>query len=189
MTRWWLAGLLACAAVLSSALSGAAQGPIRSETRYAGGYVLRIDFYSDPPFTGRRLVFDVVVSSITGDRLRGVTVAAAAIPDAATNGTATLANISPGAQSVGGFQGYVTMAVRGDWRLRFTVSGPAGTNAADVPLHVTAPTAIPVSLAWLIGLAPLIALIGFGVRQRSYLARLQIMVPTEADGASGPAAT
>lgn len=190
MKRWWLAGLLACAALLPSPITAAAAGgPIRSETRYAGVYALRIDLYSDPPFTGRQLRFDVLVSAATTDQLRSLALTAEAVPEAGTNGTAVPASVSPAAQSVGGFQGYVTMQVRGDWRLRFTVSGPGGTNAVDLPLRVAAPTAIPLWFAWLIGMAPLLGVIGFGVRQRSYLARLQAGAFLAPPTASTPAAT
>jgi len=90
---------------------------------------------------------------------------------------------------MGGFQGYVTPQVRGSYRLHLTVSGPAGTNAVDLPLRVAAPTAIPIWFAWSIGLAPLLGLIGFGWRQRSYLARLQAGASLGPPAASTPAAT
>jgi hypothetical protein len=186
MKRWWLASALACGALFSSAISAVAQGPIRSETRYPGAYTLRIDFYSDPAFTGKRLNFDVVVSASTDDQLQGLALTASAIPEAGTNASTLRATVSA-AQSLGGFQGYVTMQVRGSYRLRFTVSGPAGSNAVDLPLDVAAPTAIPIWFAWSIGLAPLLGLLLFGVRQRSYLARLQVMGSTGAAGASSPA--
>jgi hypothetical protein len=189
MKRLCLASVLACGTLFVAATSATAQGPIRSETHYAGVYTLRIDFYSDPPFTGRRLVFDVVVSATPGDQLQGLTLTAAAIPEAGTNGTPVRASVSPASHAAGGFQGFVTIAVRGDWRLRFTIEGPTGTNAVDIPLRVAAPTAIPISLAWLIGLSPLFGLIGFGARQRSYLARLQGGAFLAPPAASTPAAT
>jgi len=58
---------------------------IRSETRYAGAYTLRIDIYSDPAFTGRRLKFDVVVAASTADELRNLTLTASAMPESGTN--------------------------------------------------------------------------------------------------------
>jgi hypothetical protein len=189
MKRLLLAGLLACGALCTSAITTAAQGPIRSETRYAGAYTLRIDLYSDPPFTGRQYTFDVLVSATRPADLRGLTLTASAIPDAGTNATAVPASISPAGQTDGGFQGHVTMGVRGAWRLRFAVGGPAGTNAVDLPLRVVAPTAIPVWLAWSIGLAPLAALMAFGVRQRSYLARLRAGASLAPPAASTPPAT
>jgi hypothetical protein len=189
MKRGWLAGVLAWCLLCWSPLIVAAQGPVRSETRYAGAYTLRIDLYSDPPFTGRRYTFDVLVSATTPADLRGLTLAASAIPDAGTNATPVRASLSPASSSAGGFQGYVTMAVRGSWLLRFDVAGPAGSSSADLPLRVAAPTAIPIWLAWLIGLSPLLGLLLFGVRQRSYLARLQVMGSMAAAGASSPAVT
>jgi hypothetical protein len=173
MKRWVLAGLLAFNALLSSAITAAAQGPVRSETRYVGAYTLRIDLYSDPAFTGRRYTFDVLVSATPPADLRGLTLTVSAIPDTGTNATPVRASISPAPQT-GGFQGYVTMGVRGSWLLRLTVGGAAGTNVVDLPLHVAAPTAVPVWLAWAIGLAPLLFLLLFAVRQRSYLAHLQL---------------
>jgi hypothetical protein len=188
MKRWWLAGFLACAALCSSAITAAGQGPVRSETRYAGAYTLRIDLYSDPPFTGRRYMFDVLVSAATPADLRGLTLAVSAIPEPGTNATTVRASVSR-ARQTGGFQGYVTMGVRGSWVLRFTVGGAAGTNAVDLALRVAAPTAIPIWSAWLIGLSPLLALIAFGARQRRYLARLQAGAFPAPSAASTPAGT
>jgi hypothetical protein len=173
MKRWWLAGFLACGALLWSVITAAAQGPIRSETRYAGAYTLRIDLYADPAFVGRRYTFDVLVSATTPADLRRLAVTAWAIPDRGTNATAVHASLTPAGSAPGGFQGYVTMSVRGSWLLRFDVAGPAGSSSVDLLLHVAAPTAIPIWLAWSIGLAPLVGLIGFAAGQRSYLSRLQ----------------
>lgn len=190
MRRLWPAGFAAALMLVWSVVSAAAQGPIRSETRYAGPYTLRIDLYSDPAFAGKRLNFDVVVDASTTDQLRGLTVTASAIPEVGTNGTAERATVSPAAQSVGGFQGYVSMQVRGEWRLRFTVSGAAGANTVDVPLRVAALTAIPIWSAWLIGLGlPLLGLIGLAAHQRSYLARLQGGASLGPPAASTPAGT
>lgn len=185
MKRWWLGGLLAWGALFSSAISASAQGPVRSETRSAGVYTMRIDLYSDPAFTGRQYAFDVVISATPPADLRGVTLTVSAIPDTGTNATPVRASVSP-ARQAGGFQGYVTMGVRGSWLLRFTVGGTAGVNAVDLPLRVAAPTAIPIWLAWSIGLGPLLGLIGFAAQQRLYLARLQVMGSTAAGGASSP---
>ena len=189
MMRRWPAALLAMLLLCLPAISAAAQGPIRSETRYAGAYMLRIDLYSDPAFTGRRLNFDVVVGASTTDQLRSVTLTASAIPEAGTNASSVRATISHAGESVGAFRGYVTTQVRGSYRLHVTISGPAGTNAVDLPLRVAAPTAIPIWFAWSIGLAPLLGLLLFGIRQRSYLARLQVMGSTGAAGASSPVGT
>lgn len=184
-----LAGFLACGLLSWSAITAVAQGPIRSETRYAGAYTLRIDLYSDPPFTGRKYTFDVLVSAIAPADLRGLTLTASAIPDVGTNATAAHASLSPAGSPMGGFKGYVTMAVRGSWLLRFDVAGPAGSSSVNLPLQVAAPTAIPIWMAWSIGLAPLLGLLAFAVRQRSYLARLQRSAWEGAGGASAPAVT
>ena len=173
MMRRWPAALLAVLLLCLSAASAAAQGPIRSETRYAGAYTLRIDLYSEPAFTGRRLNFDVVVGASTADQLRNLTLTVSAMPEAGTNASLLRATVSHAGQPVGGFQGYVTPQVRGSYRLHLTISGPAGTNAVDLPLRVAAPTAIPIWFAWAIGLAPLAGLLMFGIRQRADLTRLQ----------------
>jgi len=189
MMRRWPAALLAVLLLGLSGISAAGQGPIRSETRYAGAYTLRIDLYSDPAFTGRRLNFDVVVDASTADQLRSVTLTGSAIPEVGTNASPLRATLSHAGQPVGGFQGYVTPQVRGSYRLHLTISGPAGTNAVDLPLRVAAPTAIPIWFAWSIGLLPLLGLIGFGWRQRSYLARLQAGASPGPPAASTPAVT
>jgi len=189
MMRRWPAALLAVLLLGLSGISAAAQGPIRSETRYAGAYTLRIDLYSDPAFTGRRLNFDVVVDANKADQLRSLTLTGSAIPEVGTNASPLRATLSHAGQSVGGFQGYVTPQVRGTYRLHLTIGGPAGTNAVDLPLRVAAPTAIPIWFAWSIGLAPLLGLFLFGLRQRTYLARLQLMGSTGEGGASSPVVT
>jgi hypothetical protein len=189
MMRRWPAALLAAVLLGLSGISAAAQGPIRSETRYAGAYTLRIDLYSDPAFTGRRLTFDVVVAASTPDQLRGLTLTASAIPEVGTNASPVRATVSHAGQTATGFQGYLTPQVRGGYRLHLTISGRAGTTAVDLPLRVAAPTAIPIWFAWSIGVAPLLGLFVFGLRQRSYLARLQLMGSMGEGGASSPVAT
>lgn len=165
---------VATGVILVSSIAAAAQGPVRSEMLYAGAYRLRVDLYSDPPFTGRRFDFDVVVSADRTQDVQGVTVTALAIPDPSTNAVETLAILMPAGSTAGGFKGSVNMAVRGGWVLRFTVSGKLGTNTVGLPLQVAAPAAIPVELGWAIALAPLLILAGFLVEQRSYLRKLQI---------------
>jgi hypothetical protein len=152
-------------------IPASAQGPVRSETLYAGAYRLRVDLYTEPPFTGRRYDFDVLVSAQPSADVGTVALTAAAIPAAGTNATEVTATISH--SSPLGFTGHVTMTVRGAWNLRFTVSGPLGTNSVPLPLTVAAPTAIPIWLAWTIGLFPLLFLLAFARRQRSALSRLQ----------------
>lgn len=187
--RWPAAVLVAGLLASSTVSAGAAQGPVRSQTLRAGAYTLRVDLYSDPPFTGRRFDFDVLVSSGDQADLGGVTLTASAVPDTGTNATASRATVSRAGPSIGGFRGYVTMPVRGSWFLRFAVDGSAGNNTVDLPLQVAAPTAIPIWLAWAIGLAPLLGLLGFAAGQRSYLARLQQTAYPGRPGASAPAAT
>lgn len=164
-----LAGVL----LMVSAVTASAQGPVRSETLLAGAYRLRVDLYTDPPFTGRRYDFDVLVSADQPAYTRGVAVTASAIPEAGTNATEVPATLTAAPSSPAGFKGSVTMGVRGWWKLHFIVSGPMGTNATDLPIEVAAPTEIPVGLAWAIALSPLLFLLNFARRQRANLRRLQ----------------
>jgi hypothetical protein len=173
MTARWAAPMLAGGMLLLSSVGAFAQGPVRSETRYAGGYQLRVDLYTDPAFTGRPYEFDVLVSADRPADLRGVDVTAVAVPDAGTNATELPATITAVRSDPGGFKGYVTMGVRGRWHLHFVVSGLLGTNAANLSLEVAAPTEIPLWLAWAIALSPLLGLLAFARRQHSYLRRLQ----------------
>jgi hypothetical protein len=173
MTARGAALVLAGAMLLLSSAPAFAQGPVRSETLYAGGYQLRVDLYSDPPFTGSRYDFDVLVSADRPADVRGVDVTAAAVPDAGTNATELPATITAVRSDPGGFKGYVTMGVRGRWHLHFVVSGLLGTDTVNLPLDVAAPTEIPLWLAWAIALSPLLGLLAFARRQRSYLRRLQ----------------
>lgn len=173
MKAWGLATLLAGLLLMLSAVTASAQGPVRSETLYAGAYRLRVDLYTDPPFTGRRYDFDVLVSADQPAYTRGVVVTASAIPEAGTNATEVPARLMPAPSSAAGFKGSVTMGVRGWWKLHFIVSGPMGTNGTDLPVDVAAPTEIPVELAWAIALSPLLFLLSFGWRQRANLRRMQ----------------
>jgi hypothetical protein len=161
---------LGCCFVITA--TAAAQGPVRSDTLYAGAYRLRIDLYSDPPFTGRRYEFDVLLGADTPAALQGLSLNASALPEPATNATPVAAVMTP-AGAPGAFKGYVTMPVRGAWRLRFVLGGSGAGNHVDLPLQVAAPTAIPIWSAWAIALAPLLGLLMFALQQRSYLAQLQ----------------
>ena len=173
MKRALAALVLVVGTLLVWAVAAAAQGPVGSDTLYAGAYRLRVDRYSDPPFTGRRFDFDVLVSADKPQDVQGVSVTASAIPGANTNATEVPATLVPAGSTPGGFKGFVTMPVRGGWTLRFTVSGPLGTNSVPLLLQVAAPAAIPIELAWAIALAPLLVLAGFLIEQRAYLRRLQ----------------
>jgi hypothetical protein len=178
MTARWAALVLAGGMLLLSSVATFAQGPVRSETLYAGGYQLRVDLYADPPFTGRQYDFDVLVTADRPADVRGVDVTAAAVPDAGTNATELPATITPVRSDPGGFKGYVTMGVRGRWQLHFVVSGLLGTNTVNLPLDVAAPTEIPLWLAWAIALSPLLGLLAFAQGQRAYLRRLQTVPAT-----------
>jgi hypothetical protein len=169
--RGWSAGAaIAVALLVASSADVAAQGPIGSQTLFAGAYRLRVDLYSDPPFAGRRFDFDVLVSADRGAELHDLSLQATAIPDRSTNATRLPVLLSAAG---GGYKGFTTMPVRGGWRLVFTVAGPLGTNTVSLPLEVAAPVAIPISLAWTIALSPLLLLLAFLLQQRRYLGRLQ----------------
>jgi hypothetical protein len=163
---------LALGCCLVTSATAAAQGPVRSDTLYAGAYRLRVDLYSDPPFTGKRYDFDVLVGADTPAALRGLSLSASALPEPSTNATPVDAVVTP-AGGPDGFKGYVTMPVRGAWRLRFVLGGSGTGNHVDLPLQVAAPSAIPIWSAWAIALAPLLGLLMFALQQRSYLAQLQ----------------
>lgn len=173
MKRVLAALALMAGTLLLSTVAAAAQGPVGSDTLYAGAYRLRVDRYSDPPFTGRPFDFDVLVSADKPQDVQGVSVIASAIPDVGTNATEVKATLIPAGSTPGGFKGFVAMPVRGGWALRFTVSGALGTNSVLLLLQVAAPAAIPIELAWAIALSPLLLLVGFLIEQRAYLRRLQ----------------
>ena len=70
--------------------------------------------------------------------------------------------ISPDASVRNGIQGDAEITVQGRWTLQITVTGPAGTSQATVPLiATTVAPAIPGWFAWLIGSVPLYALLVF----------------------------
>jgi hypothetical protein len=174
MKRVALAGLLAIALLLVVGVAASAQqGPVESDTLYAGSYRLRVDLYSDPPFTGRTFQFDVIVSGESSVDLSDITLQAVALPDPGTNATALPARLVRSGSSRHGFKGEIRLPVRGGWQLLFTVQHRGGSDSKSLPLQVAAPPAIPISLAWAIALLPLFGLLIFLLEQRFYLERLQ----------------
>jgi hypothetical protein len=64
--------------------------------------------------------------------------------------------------------------VRGPWTLLILVRGPAGVGTAYVPIRATVAGGLPPSLGWLVGLAPVAAMVAFVV------ARARRPAPTHA---------
>ncbi|GAC1355607.1 MAG: hypothetical protein NVSMB38_36110 [Ktedonobacteraceae bacterium] len=74
-------------------------------------------------------------------------------------------NIDPNTRTADGSPGNVNITVRGNWILHIIVNGPNGQGEALVPFSASAPPAIPVWFAWLIGFIPLYGIILFLLTQ------------------------
>ncbi len=57
------------------------------------------------------------------------------------------------------------LPIAGNWNIRLTVKDSVGSWQARIPVKVEPPPVIAPWLAWLIGLSPVLGLLGFGVAQ------------------------
>ncbi len=163
--------LLAVGADLTASIVATTHGrtPVRVVQVQAGPYPLIVRLYADPAHAGFALPFAVAPAQpVVGPLSYQVT----SVPSHGdVSATAVSATISPDASVHNGIQGDAEITVQGRWTLQITVSGPAGTAQAAVPLIATAiAPAIPGWLAWLIGSIPFSALLVFLLVSRRYRA-------------------
>ena len=129
----------------------------------AGPYPLTINLYKDPANAGYALPFSIAPQQgSSGTLIYDVF----SVPAYGIHATPVRAGLSPDANVHNGVQGTAEITVQGDWTLQITVTGPAGTSVAEIPITATAPPAIPLWLGWLIGLIPLYGLFAFLLTQR-----------------------
>lgn len=126
----------------------------------AGPYPLIVSLYTYPARAGYALPFTVAPAQPVDGTLSYQVTSVPSHGD--VSATAVRASISPDASVHNGIQGAAEITVQGRWTLQITVTGPAGTSQAAVPLiATTVAPAIPGWLAWLVGSVPLYALLVF----------------------------
>jgi hypothetical protein len=135
-----------------------------TQTVDAAPYVLQVTVAGDPVQAGDAASFRVIVE---GD-VKSARLEARALPARGTPATPVRAQVSGGPEA-GAFTGTVSLPVRGDWMLVLSATGPAGSGSVQIPLRASSPVVLPTWLGWLIGLSPLVGLIGFGIAQRRQL--------------------
>lgn len=139
--------------------------PARVVRVQAGPYPLVVSLYTDPARAGYAMPFAVAPAQPVDGTLSYQINSVPSRGD--VSATEVRATISPDASMHNGIQGDAEITVQGRWTLQITVTGPAGTSQAAVPLIATAVApAIPGWLAWLIGGVPFYALLVFLVVSR-----------------------
>jgi hypothetical protein len=157
-------GLLAVLIELGFSVAATMHGstPVRVVHVNAGPYPLTVNLYKYPANAGYAMPFSIASEQNVGGTL---TYDVFTLPAYGMHATPVRASISPDANVHNGVQGTAEITVQGNWTLQITVTGPAGTSVADVPIVATAPPAIPLWLGWLIGLIPLYGLFAFLLTQ------------------------
>jgi hypothetical protein len=133
-------------------------GPAKVVTVNAGPYPLRVTLYNDPANAGYALPFAIQAPATTQGK---VTYDVSAIPAAGTGGSVVHGDMSANTTTADGTPGNVNVTVRGNWTLHILVNGPQGQGEANVAFAASAPPAIPVWFAWLIGFVPLYGILLF----------------------------
>lgn len=138
--------------VLASSIHGT---PVRFINTTAGPYQLRLALYNDPLPAGDALPFNIAAIGTQEPLTYTVT----ATPNAGVAGSVAQGDVNMQQNTPYGVPGSISLVTRGDWTLHIVVNGPAGQGEATVPVTAVAPPAIPVWLAWIIGLLPLAGLV------------------------------
>ncbi len=145
--------------VLASTIHGA---PVRFLTAQAGPYPLKLALYNDPINAGDAIPFDIAVAPGTHGPL---TYQVTASPGPGIPGSLAQGDVNAQQSTPYGVPGSITLVTRGPWTLHIVIAGPAGRGEATFPLTAVAPPAIPVWLAWNIGLLPVYGLLLFWIAQ------------------------
>ena len=163
------------------AIGGVAQAhgspPLRVVSVSAGPYPLLVGLYADPPRAGQVLGLTVTLPTNAGS---GMSLALSAAPGPGTDAVRVPGRIAPDGEEAGVWAGSTTLSVRGAWILEISVRGSAGEGVARVPVVAAEEGAIAEPLAWAIGLAPLAALVLFGLSERRRLAAVMAEGPPRA---------
>jgi hypothetical protein len=145
--------------VLASTIHGA---PVRIIGAEAGPYPLKLALYNDPINAGDAIPFNIAVAPGTRGPL---TYQVTASPGPGVPGSLSQGDVHAQQSTHYGVPGSITLVTRGLWTLNIIITGPAGRGEAEIPLNAVALPAMPVWLAWNIGLLPLYGLLLFWVVQ------------------------
>ena len=145
--------------VLVSSIHGA---PVRFVNATAGTYHIKIAFYSDSINAGDVIPFAIAPTAGTQGPLNYVVTAT---PGPGVSGSLTQSDMGTQPSSSDGTPGSITFVTRGAWTMHIVVNGSAGQGQANLPINAVAPPAMPIWLAWNIGLLPLYGLLVFWIVQ------------------------
>lgn len=145
--------ILACIAAfaLLPTIAWASSNPASTEILTAGPYVVDVNLYQDPPVTDQSVKVTVIPHE-SSLRLSGRILM---VPGLGTDAVELHSNLFPMGHA-NALVGTVRMPVRGAWQIVIQLNGPRGEGEASFPVTVAGPGAMPVWLAWLIALTPLL---------------------------------
>lgn len=141
--------------------------PLRSKPLVVGPYVVNINFYEDPLRVDHPLDLTLVPHD---GRLR-LTGRLTIKPGRGTDASERSMDLPPGNSDTdqpGTLATTINFPVRGIWQIVIELNGPLGPASASFTVNVLAPGLIPLWLAWLIGLSPVIGLVWVAWQQRRY---------------------
>lgn len=173
-SRIFLTGfMLTCIAFFAilPAVARASGGPARTVTLAAGSYIVDINLYEDPPVTDQSVEVTVIPHD-SGLRLSGRILM---VPGLGTDAVELHSQLSPMGRS-NTLIGAVRMPVRGAWQIMIQLDGPRGKGEASFAVTVAGPGAMPVWLAWLIALTPMVGIGWMLWHQRRYRQKLLAQV-------------
>ncbi len=163
-------GVFLCFFILGSGSALAGSKPAHSETLIAGPYIIDASLSQDPPLTDQP--FEITITPHNSDiQLSGLAVAQ---PGLGTDATNLQTKLTPVAGTHDAIGGWIHIPVRGAWQLVFQLNGPQGQSSASMAVTVAAPGAMPVWLAWMIGVIPLIFIAWWIYQQHRYRGKLLI---------------
>lgn len=150
---------------LASSIHGS---PVRFISVQAGPYSVKLALYSDSIQAGDVIPFALAVAPGTQGPL---TYQVTASPGPGVPGSLAQGDVNAQQSTSDGVPGSITLVTRGSWTLHIVVNGPAGRGEAALPLTAVTFPAIPVWLAWNIGLLPLYGLLLFWLIQSQRTAK------------------
>jgi len=145
--------------------------PVRTMTFNFGSYAVDVNLFEDPPRTDQPL--DVTV--LPHDSTIHPTGRVIAQPGPGTDAdqeskNLTISNAFTDEPKV--LAATINFPVRGAWRIIVQLNGPWGQASASFNVNVLGPGPIPLWLAWLIGLSPVVGILWLAWQQTRYRRKL-----------------
>ncbi|MBO0784331.1 MAG: heme exporter protein CcmD [Ktedonobacteraceae bacterium] len=157
-----------------------AAAPGHTTTLQAGAYMIDVMLSQDPPVTDQPL--NVTVAAHHGVSL--LSGQAIVQPGLGTDGANIYATLHMMPDHPGTLQTTVRIPVRGAWHIIVEVTGASGQGKGSVDVVAAAPGAMPVWLAWSIGVLPALGLLFWTLRQRRFRRTLILGQPGPTDCAT-----